>query len=119
MKVFFLAAFLGIAPAQASSLNCTPPALREFVRYHKLTVVSSYRRGARIRGKRRASLHSYCDKRRGAVDVKWKRGIIRAALSKGFGVITYARCTHHWHIHLSVGGNEHRHHIRCRSRSRR
>lgn len=88
--------------------RCTPTALRKFIEKYRLTVVSHYRRGARIAGSRRRSLHSYCDGKRGAVDVRARRGIIRLARSKGFGVGTYSGRMHH--IHLSVGGHETRFH---------
>jgi Ni/Co efflux regulator RcnB len=88
--------------------RCTPAVLRNFVQKHRLKIVSHYRRGARIAGSRRRSLHSYCDGTRGAVDVRARRGIVRLARAKGFGVGTYSGRMHH--IHLSVGGHETRFH---------
>lgn len=109
-------------PAEAKGLRltrCTPPVLRAFVRQHGLTVISAYRRGARVRGTGRRSLHSYCSRHKGAIDVRWKRGIVRAALRRGLAVGTYSGCMRH--VHISVGGREGRFHkrVRCRRSFRR
>jgi hypothetical protein len=111
------AAILVATPATAKS--CTPSPLRQFVAQHKLKVISAYRRGARIAGTRHRSLHSFCDGRRGAVDVRWKRGIVGKARRKGFGVGTYSRCTGHNHIHISYGGWETSFHKGCKRNRRK
>lgn len=84
--------------------RCTPAPLRAFARRERLVVISAYRRGARVRGTRRPSLHARCDGRAGAIDVRRKPGLVRKARRAGFGVGVY--CGGHNHIHLSTGGRE-------------
>jgi uncharacterized protein YcbK (DUF882 family) len=113
------------ADARRSKLSpgihkCTPTKLANFARKHRLKIISSYRPGAFIAGTRRRSLHSFCDGRRGALDVKTRQPakVIREARSLGIGVGTYSRCTGFSHIHLSVGGTETRFYKGCKKRKR-
>src|SRR5690606_34918647 len=96
---------LAATSAQAQLSNCTPSHLASALRQveaqcGKAKVVSGYRRGAVIRGTRRASQHSFCNGTNGAVDAVFSnRACALAALRK----TNYTILTYRWSPHIHVG----------------
>lgn len=97
-----VAALIAATPASARTKGCMGAiqTLCSFARAHGLTVISGFRRNARVAGTRRRSLHASGR----AIDVRGcGRRCIRAARARGFAIGSYARCTGHRHLHLSFG----------------
>lgn len=104
--------------------SCAPWAIKnqlERIAAHcgPVTVISTFRRGARVRGSGRPSLHRYCSAAIGAVDFQTRNyRCARAQLSDwsgGQSLDPFAV----GHIHLSVGGSEGRfYHWRGKRRAR-
>jgi len=91
-----------LSPAAAKT-RCMGAAsvLCSFAKAHRLKVISGYRKGARIAGTRRRSLHASGR----AIDVYGCGSrCIRAARAKGFGLGFYRGAMHH--VHISIGGPE-------------
>jgi hypothetical protein len=94
--------------AQAHSSRCTPGHLVSVLKQVEAQcgaarVVSGHRPGARIRGTRRVSQHSFCDGRRGAIDAVFSnRACALAALRKtNYTILTYGSSSH---IHIGTDG---------------
>ncbi|MEL6871602.1 MAG: D-Ala-D-Ala carboxypeptidase family metallohydrolase [Pseudomonadota bacterium] len=91
-------------PALALSTKCLPGIIKKRMaqirkKFGKITVVSTFRRGARIRGTGRPSYHASCR----ALDFKPPRGKYRAVANwlkknHGGGVGTYSCKMNHIHI---------------------
>ncbi|MEM9030784.1 MAG: D-Ala-D-Ala carboxypeptidase family metallohydrolase [Pseudomonadota bacterium] len=90
--------------AHAAGTSCLPGVLRRRLaqiraKFGRVRVISTYRRGARIRGTGRPSLHASCR----AVDFHPPRGKYRAVVrwlkaNHSGGVGTYSCRMHHIHI---------------------
>ncbi|MEM1306605.1 MAG: D-Ala-D-Ala carboxypeptidase family metallohydrolase [Pseudomonadota bacterium] len=90
--------------AKAASQKCLPGVLKKRLaqirkKFGKVTVISTFRRGARIRGTGRPSYHASCR----AVDFNPPRGKYRAVArwlkaNHSGGVGTYSCKMHHIHI---------------------
>jgi hypothetical protein len=99
------ASLLAATSAQAQLSNCTPSHLASALRQveaqcGKAKVVSGYRRGAVIRGTRRASQHSFCNGKNGAIDAVFgNRACALSALRK----TNYTIITYRWSSHIHVG----------------
>ncbi|MEL6297939.1 MAG: D-Ala-D-Ala carboxypeptidase family metallohydrolase [Pseudomonadota bacterium] len=91
-------------PAYALTTKCLPGIIKKRMaqirkKFGKIRVVSTFRRGARIRGTGRPSYHASCR----ALDFKPPRGKYRAVArwlkaNHGGGVGTYSCKMHHIHI---------------------
>jgi len=107
--VSFTAGSIGVStqPALAASSSCLPGVLKSRLaqirkKFGKVRIVSTFRRGARIRGTGRPSFHASCR----AVDFHPPRGKYRAVVrwlkaNHSGGVGTYS--CHMRHIHLDNG----------------
>ncbi len=94
----------GVRPAHAASLSCVPGVLRQRLnqirrRFGPIRITSTFRRGARVRGSGRRSLHASCR----AVDFHPPRGKYRAVArwlkaNHNGGVGTYSCRMSHIHI---------------------
>jgi hypothetical protein len=105
--VVLAAGLVAATPAQAHS-SCTPAHLLSALRQveaqcGRAKVVSGHRPGARIRGTRRASQHSFCNGKNGAIDAVFaNRACALAALRKtNYAILTYRRSAH---IHIGTDG---------------
>lgn len=104
LLISFAAAPLHSNHAEAAGVRCLPGALKSRLnqirqKFGRVRVVSTYRRGARIAGTRKASYHASCR----AVDFMPPRGKYRQVARwlksvHGGGVGTYSCGMHHIHI---------------------
>lgn len=108
-SIFILATSLVVATeAQAQSTNCTPSHLVSALRQVEAQcgsakIVSSYRRGATIRGTGRTSQHAFCNGTNGAIDAVFSnRACALSALRKTrYTILTYGYSNH---IHIGTDG---------------
>lgn len=108
--------FFGTTPkVEAASTGCLPGTLKSRLnqvrsKFGPVTVISTYRKNARIRGTGRRSKHASCK----AVDfkVRNKWGAYKwLTRNHNGGVGIYSgKCSH---IHIDVGGRARWHHKRC------
>jgi hypothetical protein len=103
--VILAAAVAAATQAQAHS-SCTPQHLLSVLKQVEsqcgsAKVVSDYRRGATIRGTRRASQHSFCNGNNGAIDAVFaNRACALSALRKtNYTILTYGSSRH---IHIGT-----------------
>ncbi len=110
MCVVFAVAFMMTAfashSASAASTNCLPSSLKSRLsqlsaKFGGLKVISTYRKGARIRGTGRRSKHASCKAVDFKINNKWAAYRWLAKNHNG-GVGVYSgKCSH---IHIDVGG---------------
>jgi len=109
LSLVILAAGMAAATqAQAHSSSCTPQHLVSALKQVEAEcgsarIVSDYRRGATIRGTRRASQHSFCNGTNGAIDAVFSnRACALSALRKtNYTILTYGKSAH---IHIGTDG---------------
>ena len=106
--VILAATVAATTQSHAHSSGCTPQHLQSALKQvetqcGEAKVVSGYRRGATIRGTRRASQHSFCNGTNGAIDAVFSnRACALAALRKtNYTVLTYGSSSH---IHIGTDG---------------
>jgi hypothetical protein len=106
--IILAASVVAATQVEAHSTNCTPGHLVSVLKQVEAQcgsakIVSAHRPGARIRGTRRVSQHSFCDGRRGAIDAVFSnRACALAALRKtNYTVLTYGSSRH---IHVGTDG---------------
>lgn len=115
------AVFLSAEPAEAAGTKCLPGHIKAALshvdrRYGKVAVISAYRKGASIIGKRERSKHATCR----AVDFH-VRGNKQAAVQwlrkQDLEVITYGCGMHH--VHIAVGSYKGHHCVDKKGRRKR
>jgi hypothetical protein len=106
--VILAAGVAALTQARAHSSSCTPQHLLSTLKQVEAQcgtakVVSGHRPGARIRGTRRVSQHSYCNGTNGAIDAVFtNRACALSALRKtNYTVLTYGKSSH---IHIGTDG---------------
>jgi hypothetical protein len=127
--VILAAGVAALTQARAHSSSCTPQHLLSTLKQVEAQcgaakVVSSHRPGARIRGTRRVSQHSFCNGTNGAIDAVFSnRACALSALRKtNYTILTYGKSSH-VHIGTDGWGNKgtrvaHRQSTRVRAASR-
>ena len=104
-RLIFLSLLALSSPAQAASTSCLPASIKAKLNYierhfGRVTVISTYRKNARIAGSGKRSLHASCQ----AVDfhiARNKSAAVRWLRSQPVEVITYGCGMHH--VHVGVG----------------
>ncbi|MGH6771603.1 MAG: hypothetical protein ACRECO_21595 [Xanthobacteraceae bacterium] len=108
LSIVVLAAGIAVASSAQAHSSCTPAHLLSVLRQveaqcGRAKVVSGHRPGARIRGTRRVSQHSFCNGKNGAIDAVFaNRACAVSALRKtNYTILTYRRSAH---IHIGTDG---------------
>jgi uncharacterized protein YcbK (DUF882 family) len=119
--LFLNALLFSSLPAEAASTSCLPGEIKSALAHVKrnfgdVAVVSAYRKGASIIGKRTRSKHASCQ----AVDFhvhRNKQAAVRWLRGQKLEVITYGCAMHH--VHIAVGSYQGHHCVDKKGRRKR